>query len=226
MKKTILSIVSVLIFSLLLQSCFEIKEIVRINKDGSGTFSMSIDMSGVKAMMEGLSEGEDDTGSPLAEMEKEYDATKSKLEVIEGISNIQFLTENDGYEITTSFDFADVDALNKGMNVVYEDENEYGEFTEYYKFKRRNFERTSAHNMLDELKGEMGSDDLGGGDIDMAEIFSDVAYVNIVEFNGRKIKKTSSKDIEISEDGSSMTLKKYIFREGEDLAMDYAVKVR
>lgn len=226
MKKTILSIASVLILSLLLQSCFEIKEIVRINKDGSGTFSMSIDMSEVKAMVEGLSQGEEDSGSPLGEMEAEYEATKSKLEVIEGISNIQFHTENDGYVITTSFDFADVDALNKGMNVVYEDENEYGEITEYYTFKRTKFERTSAHNMLDQLKGEMGSGELGGGDIDMAEIFSDVAYVNIVEFNGRKIKKTSSKDIEISEDGSSMTLKKYIFREDEDLAMDYSVKVR
>ena len=155
---------------------------------------MAIDMSEVKAMLEGLSEGEDESGSPLGEMEKEYEATKSKLEVIDGISNIQFLTENDGYVITTSFDFADIDALNRGMNVVYEDENEYGEITEYYTFKRSKFERTSAHNMLDQLKGEMGSNEMGGGDIDMAEIFSDVAYVNIVEFNGRKIKKTSSKD--------------------------------
>ena len=226
MKKTILSIVSVIIFSLLLQSCFEIKEIVTINKDGSGTFSMSIDMSEVKAMIEGFSEGKEDTGSPLGKMEAEYEATKSKLEVIDGISNIQFVTENDGYVITTSFDFADVDALNRGMNIVYEDDTEYGEISEYYKFKRKNFERTAKHNMLDELKGEMDSDEIGGEDIDMSEIFSDVAYVNIVKFTGRKIKKTSTDAIEVSEDGSSMTLKRYIFREGEDLSMDYKVKVR
>ena len=226
MKKAIFSIVSVMVFSLLLQSCFEIKEIVTINKDGSGTFTMAIDMSEVKAMIEGFSDGEEEGGSPLGEMQEEYEETKAKLEVIEGISNIQFTTENDGYVITTSFDFVDIDALNTGMNVVYEDENEYGERTEYYTLKRKNFERTSNHNMLNELKGEMDSDEIGGGDIDMAEMFSDVAYVNIVVFTDRKIKKTSSDAIEVSEDGSSMTLKRFIFREGEDLSMNYKVKVK
>lgn len=226
MKKAIFSIVSVMVFSLLLQSCFEIKEIVTINKDGSGTFTMAIDMSEVKAMIEGFSDGEEEGGNPLGEMQEEYEETKAKLEVIEGISNIQFTTENDGYVITTSFDFVDIDALNTGMNVVYEDENEYGERTEYYTLKRKNFERTSNHNMLNELKGEMDSDEIGGGDIDMAEMFSDVAYVNIVVFTDRKIKKTSSDAIEVSEDGSSMTLKRFIFREGEDLSMNYKVKVK
>ncbi len=225
MKKTILSIVSIFVISLLLQSCFEIKEIVTINKDGSGTFTMSIDMSEVKAMLESFSDGEE-TGSPLGEMEKEYEATKFKLEVVEGISNIKFTTGNDGYVITTSFDFADIDALNGGMTVVYEDEVGFGATTEYYKLKGKNFERTSAHNMLDELKGEMDSDEFGDEDIDMAELFADVAYVNVVTFTGRKIKKTSTEAIEVSEDGSTMTLKRYIFREGEDLSMNYKVKVR
>jgi hypothetical protein len=122
--------------SLLLQSCFEIKEIIKINKDGSGTFSMVIDMSELKVMLESFSEEDENVAeSPLAEEEQEYEATKSKLEVIEGISNITFLTENDGYMITTSFDFANPEALNKGMNVVYEDENAFGEYTLYYKFK-------------------------------------------------------------------------------------------
>lgn len=97
MKKTIISIAVVIIMSVFLQSCFEIKEIIRINKDGSGTFSMVIDLSEVKAMIEGFNEGEDNTSeSPLAEMEEEYVAIKSKLEVLEGISNITFVTENGG----------------------------------------------------------------------------------------------------------------------------------
>ena len=128
--------------------------------------------------------------------------------------------------ITTSFDFENIEALNRGMSVVYEEENQYGKHTEYYKLKGKNFERTSAHNLLDELKGELDAEEAGDEDIDMSEIFSDVAYVNIVEFKGRKIKKSSSDAIEISEDGSSMTLRRYIFREGEDLSMNYKLKVR
>lgn len=224
MKKTILSIGAVFLTTLLLQSCFEIKEIVTINRDGSGTFSMCIDMSGVKEMVESFSQEGEETESPLGEMEDEFHATKAKLSIIEGISNIRMEAENDGYVITTSFDFADIDALNTGMNVVYE--NEEGSRTEYYRYKKRSFARTPAHNMLDELTSEMASGDMGGQDMDLAEIFSDVAYINTVTFPGRKIKKASSSAIEISEDGSSMSLKRYIFREGEDLSMDYELKVK
>ncbi len=75
-KKTILGIAALMIMSLLLQSCFEIKEIITINKDGSGTFSMIIDMSEVKAMLESFNEEDSDqTDSPLGEMEKDYEIT-------------------------------------------------------------------------------------------------------------------------------------------------------
>ncbi len=227
MKKAFFRIAAVIIVSLLLQSCFEIKEIIKINKDGSGTFSMVVDMSEFKVMLESFSEEDENVAeSPLAEEEQEYEATKSRLEVIEGISNITFLTENDGYMITTSFDFANPEALNKGMNVVYEDENAFGEYTLYYKFKKKNFERTAANNMLKDLESEMNSDELDTEDIDLSEIFSDVAFVNEVTFTDRKIKKSSSEAIEISEDGSTMTLKRYIFREDDDKSMDYKLKLK
>ncbi len=227
MKKTLISLASIVIMSLFLQSCFEIKEIVTINKDGSGTFTMSIDMSEVKAMVESFSAGKSDNeGSPLAEMEEEYDAIQVKLAMIEGISNINFVTENDGYVISTGFDFENIEALNRGMNIVYEDENEDGSQTEYYRLKKKNFERTLSHNLLDQLKGKLGSGDLGAQGMDLATIFSDVAYVNIVSFPDRKIKKTSTDEIEISEDGSTMTLKRFIFRKDADLSMDYKLKVR
>lgn len=227
MKKTIYRIAAVVLMAILMQSCFEIKEVIKINKDGSGTFSMIIDMSEVKAMLESFSEEDsDDTGSPLGEMEEDYEITKGKLEVIEGISNITFLTENDGYMITTSFDFANIHALNRGINVVYEEGNEVGEQTIYYTYKRKKFERTSAHKLLDELKGEMGTEELAGEDMDLGEIFTDVAFVNEVTFTDHKIKKTSKEEIEISDGGSTLTLKRFIFRDDEDLSMDYKVKLK
>ena len=77
MKKTIYRIAAVVLMAILMQSCFEIKEVIKINKDGSGTFSMIIDMSEVKAMLESFSEEDsDDTGSPLGEMEEDYEITK------------------------------------------------------------------------------------------------------------------------------------------------------
>lgn len=126
--------------------------------------------------------------------------------------------------ISTSFDFSSVDALNSGMNVVYEDE--YGSKTEYYKLKKKTFERTPSHNLLDQMKHEMGSEDYEAQGMDLSAIFSDVVYVNEVTFTDRSIKKTNNEAIEISEDGSTMTLKRFIFRENEDLSMDYVIKVK
>ncbi len=226
-KKTIIGIAGVVIMSLLLQSCFEIKEIITINKDGSGTFSMIIDLSEVKTMMEGFSEGNSaESESPLGGMEEEYEAMKSKLEYIDGISNIERLTENDGYLVSSSFDFANIEALNKGMNVIYEDENEDGSITEYYKLKGKNFERTALNNFLEDFKEEMGTEELADEDMNLSEIFTDVSYVNMVTFKDARIKKSSNSDIEISDDGSTMTLKRYIFREDADLSMDYVLKVK
>jgi hypothetical protein len=80
--------------------------------------------------------------------------------------------------------------------------------------------------MLKDLESEMNSDELDTEDIDLSEIFSDVAFVNEVTFTDRKIKKSSSEAIEISEDGSTMTLKRYIFREDDDKSMDYKLKLK
>lgn len=227
MKRAHIITLSLIIFSLTFQSCFEIREKIVLNRDGSGTFSMIIDMSEIKSMVEAFAEGEEsDAESPLANMEEEFSGTKEQLENIQGITNIELVSENDGYVVTTRFDFSSIDALNEAMNVVYEDENEYGEKTRYYTFKRRKFERTSAHNLLDVLKKEMDAEEMNAEGLDMATLFADVAYVNEVSFNDRTVRKVNKDAVEVSEDGSSMTLTRYIFREGEDLSMDYKLKLK
>jgi len=220
----VLVIVSVAIS---LQSCFEIRERVKLNKDGSGTFSLIIDMSEMKAMMESFSgEDSDESKSPLANIEDQFSTTRDKLEEIDGISNITMVTENSGYVVTTGFDFSNIEALNKAMNVVYEDDNESGEITEYYRLKRKKFERTAAHNMLEQVKEEVASNEMQAQGMDPSTLFADVAYVNEVVYSGRKVRKTSNDDIVVAEDGMSMTLTRYVFRKDENLAMDYTVKLK
>jgi hypothetical protein len=178
-------------------------------------------------MVDAFAEGDDNEAeSPLANMEQEFRGTQEKLEEIQGISNVALISENDGYIVTTRFEFTSVDALNEAMNVVYEDENEYGKLTDYYTLKRRRFERTSAHNLLDQLKKELDSEEMDTEGLDMATLFADVAYVNEVQFNGRTVRKVSKEAVKVAEDGSSLSLTRYIFKEGEDLSMDYKAKLR
>jgi hypothetical protein len=227
MKRTNILSAFLILVTLSLQSCFEIREKLELNSDGSGTFSLIIDMSEIKQMVDAFAEGDDNEAeSPLANMEQEFRGTQEKLEEIQGISNVALISENDGYIVTTRFEFTSVDALNEAMNVVYEDENEYGKLTDYYTLKRRRFERTSAHNLLDQLKKELDSEEMDTEGLDMATLFADVAYVNEVQFNGRTVRKVSKEAVKVAEDGSSLSLTRYIFKEGEDLSMDYKAKLR
>ncbi len=225
MKKFKLIPAVVILVALTFQSCFEIKEILNINKDGSGSFSMVIDLSQVKLMMEGLGGSEDgETASPFSDMEAEYENTRSQLEEIEGISNITFTSEMEGYVVKSGFDFSNIDALNMGMAVIYE--QEYEGIPEYYKFNKKTFERTTAGNFLDLIKNELGGDEMDVEGMDIASLFSEVAYVNEVVFYGMKIKKVKSGKAEISEDGSKLVNKYLIFNDEADQSLEFELKLK
>ena len=227
MKKLRFIPAAIMLFALSLQSCFEIREILTINKDGSGSFSMIIDLSQVKSMLEGLGGGEEgETASPFADMQEQFESTRASLEQIEGISNISFTSEMEGYVVRSSFDFASMEALNRGMGVVYEQDGESEGMTEYYKLTKKNFVRTTAHNFLDQVKNELGGDEMDIEGMDIAALFSDVAYVNEIVFNGWTIKKVKSGKIEVSDDGAKAVNRYLIFGEEADQSLEYELKLK
>ena len=213
--------------ALLLQSCFEIRETLKVNKDGSGTFSLTIDLSQVKSMLEGFGGGEDsENTSPFANMEEEYESTRDELGLIEGISNISFTSEMDGYMVTSSFDFSSIDALNRGMDIVYDNVSEDGDVAEYYKMSKKSFERTARHNFLDMVKEELGSEEMQVEGLDLASLFSEVAYINEISFNGKTIKKVKSGLAVISGDQTSVSNTYYIFKTDADQSLEFSLKIK
>jgi|GEM_PF-1620009 len=213
--------------TLSLQSCFEIREVVTFQRDGSGTFSLSIDLSQVKQMIQGFGQQENAAnGSPFQNMEAEYDKTREKLEKVDGVSKMRFISENDGYVITTGFEFSDVAALNRGMDVVYENESETGDVPEYYKFNRRNFERTASHNFLDLVKNEFAGSDMGVEGMDLSTLFSNVAYVNEIHFEDREVRRVRSGNVEVSDDGTMVTNRYLIFNETVDQQLEFRLRVK
>lgn len=227
MHKSKIWVLLIFAAALNLQSCFEIREVVTFRENGSGSFSLSIDLSQVKQMMQGFGRQEEMEGdSPFQNMETEYHKTREKLEDVDGITNMRFISENDGYVITTGFDFSDVSALNIGMDVVYENETEFEAVPEYYRFKRRNFERTASHNFLDLVKKEFSGSDMSVEGMDLSTLFADVAYVNVIHFEDRKIRRVKSGDVEVSEDGATATNRYLIFNEAVDQELEFRLRVR
>lgn len=227
MKRTAALLTLAMLIAFTCNSCFEIRETVRINKDGSGTFTMSIDLSQVKAMLEGLGGGDDaEGGSPFADMEKEFESTRKLLEEINGISNIQFVSKNDGYVVSTSFDFASLDALNEGIGIVYEQEDPALASSDFYIMKKRSFERTESHDFLDMVKNELAADEMGVEGMDLAQLFSEVTYVNEIFFEGQNVRKVKSGKAVINSNGNGVKNTFYIFKDSEEQSLEYKLRIK
>lgn len=223
MKLRTLLFIALFILGLFMPSCFEIRERIELNRDGSGTFSLIIDFTNVRAMLDGLA-GDGDSGEdPFSGMQQQFEATRGLLAGVNGISNILFTSEQEGYLITASFDFSGIEALNRGMDAVYE--NESG-LSEYYTFDKKSFERTDAHNFIDAVREELGGDGMSVEGMDLGAIFSDVSYVNEVVFRDARVKKVRSGFAEVSEDGTTVTNRYYIFRNQEDQSLEFRLKLK
>lgn len=205
----------------LVSSCFEIQEKVFLRKDGTGTFSLVIDMSQMKEMMAMMGASADDMeDDPFADMEEDFESEKSELEAIPGVSNARVIKDTESYRVGLSFDFDDIDALNAGVNKVFEDDEKGPTNNRYYNYRRGKFERTSFFDQAEDVKDEMAS----GGDeelgFDPSVLFADMNYTTVFEFED-KVDHMSNEHAMISADGKTVTFKYYFFKpeyEGRSVA--------
>ncbi len=227
MKYNRFIVILIVIASVSLQSCFEIREIVRLQRDGSGTFSLVLDMSELKQMLEGFGESEEVAAeSPLQDIEEDYDETMEKLNATEGIYNTRLESEEDGYVVISSFDFTDIEALNRGMQIIYNEEESGDEVPEYYVMKRRKFERTAAHDFLQQIKNEFDTEASEAEGMDLSALFSEVAYVNQVILEEMEVRKVRKGQVEVSEDAKTVTNRYLIFNEEKEQSLEYVLRIR
>lgn len=102
--------------ALWLSSC-TIQQHIQFNKDLSGKVTTTIDMSMLKAMMPKKTPGDSSSnpGMPNIMDSLEKSPDMNKLKDIEGITNFQFNMDKKTNKLTLSYDFKNLDALNKAM---------------------------------------------------------------------------------------------------------------
>ncbi len=127
-----------LVASLFLTSCFELKEEISMNADGSGSMTLTINLSQSKQNLANFLKGGEFQGQKLPSKEEiieKINEAKNILANVEGLSDIQNTTDFENFIFTFSGDFANVEALNNAVNILSEKMNE----TPYPVEKVRNF---------------------------------------------------------------------------------------
>lgn len=205
-------------------SCISIIEKVFFKKDGSGTYSMTLDMSQVSSMLSML--GEDQKPAEMDEafkgMDEGFEKSRAKLEAIKGISNIQQEMDKKTLVYTVSFDFKDVNALNNGLNEYFADEENRKDYTLFTQDKKR-FSRTSEDRFAKALNEGLGAGE--DPDFDPAIFMADAYFESVLVFE-RDIRSISNEDYKRDGD-RRITIKKFFFNESDadkDLAVTVKVK--
>lgn len=124
-KKSILSPNSgmflIALFSLTFTSCFEIREEVNVNKDGTGDVKITVNLSENKEQVKKWLQVETPEGSDKPtekNVESYFKHVRVILEGIDGISNIKSNNDYEDFIFTLTANFDKVDAVNEAVSEV------------------------------------------------------------------------------------------------------------
>ncbi len=216
-----------------LTSCLHIIEEVTFRNDKSGTYKMTIDMSEVKSMMDALKDmGGDSTATDssgvamepnpdeapaednsMADMGAELSGVSKSLRGVAGISNIKEMSDTSTYIFGYSFDFANVEALNKAMKIINKEKYD-AKADEVFKFNGKNFERLATGDIGAELKKALTETEEEGAEDNSEMIqmfFADMTYQQVYHFPDKMVKKSTNTLSEVTDEGHtvSITLKPF-----------------
>ena len=215
MKKLIYTFVTTL--ALALAGCFDIKDEIFLEEKGNGSFQTTMDMSGMKDMMNMLKTMMPDSLKENKEMDDMMNLEDSlmtiwkDLDKIPGISQVKREKKAD-MVVAISFRFADIKALNAAM--ASRDKKDSGVVKpkeDMFSFAKGEFtcNNGSMAGLNDAMKGlndaGNGSDSAAAGMAMLKAFMGDMKYTHIYHFP-RKVQSVSNKNAKISDDGKTVTL--------------------
>lgn len=213
MKKVLLSIL--LTSLVILSGCLTITDEIFLDKDGSGKYATTIDMSKLKEMMDMLKTMAPDTSQMKMDDLKELDSLQNiwkDLETIPGISDVK-RNMGDKYVMNVSFRFANIAALNEAMSRRSKKEDQPPtKSAPFYSFTPGAFScNDTSMASLGSSLGGLGSgkdpnDSLAMAMTMLKGMMGDMTYTTVYHLPG-KVGSVSNKQAKVSEDGKTVTLK-------------------
>jgi hypothetical protein len=215
MKKVLYSLFAGL--SVMLAGCFDITEEIFLEKNGSGSYVSTIDMSQMKDMVSMLKtmmpdslQGQNDEMKELNELDSVQNMWKD-IEQIQGISQVK-REKKENLVYVISFRFANIKALNEAM--TKRNKKDSGDLTvpgDFYSFKPGLFScNDTSFGGLSELTKGMNA---SGADNDstamamnmMKTFMGDMKYTSIYHFPA-KVTSFTNKEAKLDADGKTLRL--------------------
>lgn len=222
LKSRLITYLMVITMALCFTSCINIIEKLKLNKDGSGNYAMTIDMGRLAGMMKMMGQETEGMDELMTSADSTFQANKAKLEGLDGISNVKFTANESNLNFTISYDFTDLEALNRAI-WEYNSQRAETEYVEFFSLNKKTFSRANQDILTEALTETMGEGE--DPDFDPAMLLGDMSYQLEIEFS-RKIKKVSNADYE-QVNNKTLKWKKYVFsKQDENKRIGVEVKLK
>ncbi|PSJ74137.1 hypothetical protein C7N43_25425 [Sphingobacteriales bacterium UPWRP_1] len=218
MRKLIVTLC--LCFILVLSGCFNVTEEITLRKNGSGTSRVTVDMSSMMGM---LSAFIPDSLKESMDLDQLMSTDMGKFTTVSGISNVR--SERLGeYAYAISYDFANMEALNKAQALNNETDTGFGKMATRFTSKKGKLCRETNYSSSEAAGEEEHSLQ------DNKELFAMMGEpkYTVIYHLPSKIKKASVKgvDAKVDKDGTTVSIEYNFtdFMEAEGKIMDHYIK--
>ena len=218
-NRRFLSIFLLLLLSLSVSGCFEIKEVLSINKDGTGKYSLVMDFNQSKAIFQMILEMANSEssftselgGNPLNGLDSGFQEMSAYINSLQGISEAVSIRDENSFKFGMSFKFENIESLNLALAEMDASDLKTN-YRPYYQYSKGRLEKSDFFN-LENLGKEILSEDLQkslGEDSysqQLKDLSASVNYSIVIRTDG-KIRRFSNEDAVLSQDKRELVYSK------------------
>lgn len=205
-----------LIILFLATSCLDIQESVFMRNNGSGKFALTVNLENMESLLKLVQNfsGDAEAGNDiLADTEVDFEKLQKKLEQQPGISHVTRIAENNNKLLGISFDFDNVNSLNKALKELSDNKNDREAPKDYFTYQKGKLTRLNTLGISDKVEDKIKAEtdiDLSVNGMMIGSLMKDMSYTTKYTFE-RPVKKASNPASKITNEGRTVTLTYHFF---------------
>lgn len=193
-------------------SCLDIQESIFMRNNGSGKFALTVNLENVESLLKMVAQysGDKEAGTDFMEdVDVNFEDLKIKLEKQKGISQVKTIRENSNKQLGIAFEFSDIQALNKAIKELNEDEKNPS--PDYFSYENGQLVRLNTLGVREQVQRKIETEiDISIDGQLLSNLLKDMTYTTKYTFE-KPVKKTTNPGSKITNEGRTVTLKYHFF---------------